>query len=366
VMIGACSRPKPSPAPVYYPPLPDVPRVQFLCRIASAHDVRRKRSTLARFILGEEPRKSSDTIARPYGMAFAEGKLYVCDSGAKRGLVFDYGVQDFQSFGDKGPYRLQMPINVSLGPNGEKYVTDTVSGAVLIIDKDDRPVRALGKRLGMKPCDVAWHAGQLYVADLASDAILVLDPVRGSLVRRIGGRGNEPGKFFQPTNLAFGPKGRLYVCDTLNARVQVLDTEGTVVRIIGSRGRAVGQMVRPKGIAVDRAGRLYVCDAAAESVLVYNREGRLLMVLGGPGVGRGDLALPANVSIAYDGVEYFAQHASPDFRVEYLIFVSNQLGPNKINVYGFGAYAGSAPADERGEGVPGAKAIRDGIGDRAS
>ncbi|NQT50555.1 hypothetical protein HQ576_00805 [bacterium] len=353
-LLGAacgCARRPPPPAPVYYPPLPDRPRIQYLCRLVSAEDVRRKRSSFARFILGEERRRLVDYVVRPYGMAFWNGKLYVCDSGARRGVVFDFQQKQFATFGDKGPYRLQMPINVSVGPGGEKYVADTLGGRILVLDRDDQPVRALGGDPEIKPCDVVWHEGELYVADLRSDSIVVLDPRRGRERRRFGHKGAEPGEFFQPTNVAFGPEGHLYVCDTLNARVQVLDAQGRVVRIVGSRGRGLGQMVRPKGIAVDPEGRLYVADAAAETVLVYNPQDQLLVLLGGPGIGRGDLSLPAKVAISLEGIEHFARYASPDFRVEYLIFVSSQLGPNKINVYGFGTYLGSVPAEEEEQGA---------------
>jgi len=62
------------------------------------------------------------------------------------------------------------------------------------------------------------------------------------------------------------------------------------------------------------------------------------MVLGGPGQARGDLALPARVALSTDGIAYFAKDAAPGFHIEYLIFVTNQLGPSKVNVYGFGKY----------------------------
>jgi len=314
--------------------------VQFLRSVSSADDVRPKPSFLARLVFGDRSAGEVPGVARPYGLTFDQGKLYACDSGARRGVVFDFVRKEFRTFGDRGADAFRMPINISRGPDGESYVTDTLRGQVLVLDTEDRPARALRGPEGMKPCDAVWHDGELFVADLGRNAVLVLDPKTGQLRRQIGRAGAGPGEFAQPTNLAFGPHGRLYVSDTLNARVQVLDTKGTPLKVIGSRGRALGQMVRPKGIAVDAESRLYVADAAAESVLVYDRDGRLLMLVGGPGVGRGGLSLPAKVALSREGVELFASCAAPEFRVEYLIFVSNQLGPNKINVYGFGTYQG--------------------------
>ena len=51
---------------------------------------------------------------------------------------------------------------------------------------------------------------------------------------------------------------------------------------------------------------------------------------------RGHLNLPADVSISYDGVELFQEYADKDFVIEYLVLVTNQYGPWKVNVYGFG------------------------------
>ncbi|MFW6108195.1 MAG: hypothetical protein ACOC8D_00125 [bacterium] len=280
---------------------------------------------------------------RPYGMALWDGELTVCDSGARAAVALDFEEQAVRAFGQRGSLRLGLPVNVAVGPGGERFVTDTKRGQVAVFDRAGRPIRALRGGGEMKPCGVAWHDGVLFVSDLATDRIVVLNPRSGAVVRAFGGRGGAPGRFFQPTNLAVGPQGHLFVSDTLNARVQKLDQSGAVVGIIGSRGGARGQMVRPKGIAVDRDGRLYVADAATESVQLYDREGRLLMSLGEPGVGRGQLALPAGVAVSYQGLDLFAEDVAAGFRLEYLVFVSCHLGPNKINVYGFLRPHGARP-----------------------
>ena len=338
----------PPPAPVFYPPLPERPRIQFLCALSSPADVLPKPGSFAQFVLGPEAQSQEGQITRPYGVAWREGKLYVCDSGAKRCTVFDFAGRAFRTFGDQGPHRLALPINISLGAQGEKYVADTGLGAVLVFDSADQPVRSIALPEGMKPCDALWYDGALYVADLKSDAILVFDPESGRLLRRIGKGGDQPGEFHQPTNLAFGPDGSLYVSDTLNARVQKLDREGRVLQVIGALGESVGEMVRPKGIAVDRAGRLYVADAATDSVQIFDSTGQLLLMLGGPGADPGDLSLPAKVALSYDGIAFFAAHAAPEFEVECLIFVTSQLGPAKVSVYGLGTYRGRVPTETQG------------------
>ncbi len=72
-----------------------------------------------------------------------------------------------------------------------------------------QPIRAITLPDGMKPCDAVWNDGELFVADLKSNAILVLDPVSGRLLRQFGKAGSAPGEFFsRPT----WPSGRTGAC----------------------------------------------------------------------------------------------------------------------------------------------------------
>ncbi len=361
-LLGCGDAVKPGPrVTVFYPPLPERPRIQFLRTLSSSEDIEPpRRSGFAAFLLGEEDpeEKKVRMVVRAYGVALWEDKLYVCDPGGGKVVIFDFKQKKFRTFGHKEDEdRPRRPINISIGPNGQKYITDTGVGWVYVYDRNDRLVRTIKGPdstikgpdntikgpVRMKACDAVANKGELFVGCLANHCIFVFDPTSGRLVRQFGRGGPGPAQLAWPTNIAFGPRGRLFVCDTLAARVQVFDRQGKFVQQIGSLGLAIGKMIRPKGIAVDRAGRLYVADAATDSVQIYNSEGRLLLMLGKSGKGPGDMILPTKVVISYDGIELFSKNAAPKFKVEYLIFVTNQMGPNKINVYGFGNYQGVVP-----------------------
>ncbi|MEI7982770.1 MAG: hypothetical protein WCI71_14050, partial [Bacteroidota bacterium] len=109
---------------------------------------------------------------------------------------------------------------------------------------------------------------------------------------------------------------------------------GKYLSTVGGNGSGLGQFARPKGIAVDNDENLYVVDASFENTQIFNKDGHVLLFFGGPYRGPGDMWLPAKVTIDYDNLKYFQKYVDQAFQLNYLIFVTNQYGPDKVNVYG--------------------------------
>jgi DNA-binding beta-propeller fold protein YncE len=131
-------------------------------------------------------------------------------------------------------------------------------------------------------------------------------------------------------------QGRIYVSDTGGFFVNVYDAEGNFIRQIGELGIEPGRFALPKGIAVDREHRIYVVDAATAVVQVFDPEGRLLMYFGYPkSSGPGGLYLPAGIAINYDHIPFFEKFAAPGAKLEFVIFITNQAGLQKVSAYGF-------------------------------
>ena len=103
-------------------------------------------------------------------------------------------------------------------------------------------------------------------------------------------------------------------------------------------GDNIDEFVRPKGIAIDRENRIWVVDAATEVAKIYNEQAQLLLFFGLPGNEPGMMNLPATIVVDYDNVEFFQKYAVQGASIEFLVLVSNQYGPNKISVYGFGTF----------------------------
>lgn len=318
---------------IVYPSPPDTARIQYLTNISSSQQVIGTKTAFSKFVVGED---EPMLINKPYGIHMREGKLYVCDLDIGGLEIIDLKGKSFEYFVPRGLGRLKMPINCFVDENDFIYVADAGRQQVVIFDNNRKYVDSFGDLENYKPTDVVVFDDKIWVANIKNHTILVYknDSSRQLLysIPDID-KGNE-GYIYQPTNIYLTPD-KVYVSDFGDFKVKMYTHEGTYLGAVGSYGRRMGQFARPKGIAVDRESNLYVVDAAFENVQIFNKEGKLLMFFGGPYQGAGDMWLPAKVIIDYDNVEYFQKYIDKRFNLKYLVLVSNNFGPDKINVYGF-------------------------------
>jgi streptogramin lyase len=81
----------------------------------------------------------------------------------------------------------------------------------------------------------------------------------GRLIKTWGRLGTAPGEFDQPHALALDSRGRLFVGDRNNNRIQIFDQDGKFID-------QWKQFSRPSGIYIDKNDSIYVADSESESV----------------------------------------------------------------------------------------------------
>jgi hypothetical protein len=337
LLVTSCATAPPkSPAAVFFPLSPEPPRIQYLTSFTSSKDIE-EQSGFNKFVVGE---KTELKVDKPYGVALYDGRLYVCDSNSGL-VVFDLKQKTFDRMkGAVGPGGLLQPLNISVEPDGTKYVSDPVRGQVVVFDRADAYLRAYGTQGSWRPVDAVPYGDELYVADSTKGLVRVVDKKTGEVVRTIGDKGDLAERLDRPTNLAFDQEGYLYVTDFGRFQVVKFDRDGHFRSMIGKLGDNLGHFARPKGIALDREGHLYAADASFNNVQIFNKDGRLLMFFGASGEKAGDLLLPAKVALDYDNLKYFEKFVAPGFEVRYLILVSAQFGPRRVNVFAYGQEKG--------------------------
>ena len=319
--------------PVFYPELPNTPRLQFLTSYNNAKDIRQKKSgKFMKFVLGEE--EILEAVQKPYGVVLKNNKMYVCDIGQSVAWIFDFELQDMLPMGHTAPGRLVKPVGLSVDDDGICYVADISVRRVIAFNAERKYVRAYGDPETLRPTAVIATSTELYVCSIDEACIIVFDKKSGEELRRIGTKGAGEGQLFFPTNITLDQAGNVYVSDTGNSRVLKFDAQGSYLMQYGEIGLALGRFTRPKGVGLDKDNRLFVVDAAFENVQIFDETGKLLLFFGGPGSGRGNINLPAGIHIDYSHNDLFRGYVEPGYELDYIVLVTSHFGANKINVYG--------------------------------
>ncbi|HEV2999061.1 MAG TPA: hypothetical protein VGX16_08125, partial [Solirubrobacteraceae bacterium] len=155
-------------------------------------------------------------LAAPEGVAVARsGEVYVAD--AARGLVARFA-PDGRPLGTLGAGVLRRPVALAVDPAGVMYVADAVAGEVVKLDPRGA---LLGSWAVPDPAGVALdEAGSLFVTEGRADRVLKLAP-DGRRLASWGAPGTGPGELGVPSGIATDCRGRVFVADTQNNRVQV-------------------------------------------------------------------------------------------------------------------------------------------------
>ena len=328
--------------PVFFPPAPTPPRVQFLLGIGDSRDVEEKDAEISLFSVTAVQKEELRTFSKPYGITANGSKFYVSDTIAGTVALIDLQQKSFNWLkGNFGPGKLQKPINLTIDKSGNLYVADTGRKEVVVYDGDGNFLKAYNAGYDMKPVDVAVDERRVYILDMSRHKILVLNKADGELVEGLGQDSENPReRLYLATNMTLTEQGLFYVANAGTGSIIKLDRDGHVLGSFGKMGDGFGQFGRPRGVATDSKKRFYVVDASHQNVQLFNDEDHLLMFFGDPGLPVGSLNLPAGIAATDQNLDFYQQFAAPGFDLEQVILVVNQAGRHKISIYGLGKMQG--------------------------
>ena len=283
----------------------------------------------------------SAQFADPYGIALSDdGTLFVSDAGennvirtiSKAGVVSTFaGSTEGFSDGLGIAARFHTPSGLAIDLAGNIYVADTGNHAIRKISRGGLVTTLAGSgtpgyRDGIGaiaqfngPIGVAVdHLGRVFVADSYNDRVRVIQ--QNGEVSTLAG-GDKPGfadgpgaiaRFETPTGLAIDQTGTLWVADTGNNAIRKVQQDGSVTTLIRSdRFATPDALRRPLSVVVTHDGVLYVSEMARGRVLQISAEGSVHVLTGALPNQR--LALPTALAVLKDGTLMVSDAAS--FRV---------------------------------------------------
>ncbi|MGC1449874.1 MAG: SMP-30/gluconolactonase/LRE family protein [Candidatus Sulfotelmatobacter sp.] len=230
-------------------------------------------------------------LAEPYGLAVdSKNNLYVADQRVGAIFIFNTETRTAELIKNKTHAHFVRIIGLAMDDNDRLFVSDPGLHHVLVFDANHKAEDVITEGM-VDPGGLALDRENrlLYVADVALDQVLVYDADSLKLLRKIGTAGHNhelttPGDFAKPSGLAVDQDGNLYVCDTLNNRIEIFDADGKFVSTFGKAGDGPGYFARPKGVAIDSDGHIWVADGQQDRVQVFNKETQLLISFGGHGL----------------------------------------------------------------------------------
>jgi sugar lactone lactonase YvrE len=186
-------------------------------------------------------------------------------------LEFDSSGKIVKSFGGG---MFVSPHGIHVDPQGNVWVTDgngkgEKGHQVFKFSPEGKVLLTLGKA-GIagdgpdtfnQPSDVlVGPNGDIFVADGhggKSNARIVKFSKDGKFIKAWGKAGSGPGEFNTPHNLAMDSKGRLFVADRGNSRIQIFDQDGALLT-------EWKQFGRPSGLYIDKNDVVYSADTQSD------------------------------------------------------------------------------------------------------
>lgn len=217
-----------------------------------------------------------------------------------------------------GANQFAMPHGLTVDSQDQVWLTDVALQQVYKFSHDGHLLMTLGERgvAGSDPAhfnrvtDVAVAPdGSFFVSDGYRNSRVMKFSPTGTFLMQWGTKGTGPGQFDVPHSIALDQRGKIYVADRQNDRVQIFDGNG---RYLGEwKSKDIG---RPYALRFGPDGTAYIADGGEQpkmppdrsGVDVVSRDGKQITRFGRWGNYDGQFEMAHAIAVASDGSVYVA------------------------------------------------------------
>ena len=221
---------------------------------------------------------------------------------------------------------LDRPYGVAVTDDGLIIVTENNSNCVTILDRDGRKVKSFGQRIiGVK------FSQPRGVAITPDNFILVTDnhkvqkiSMDGAYITSAGKQGSGPLEFDVPRGIAVSLiTDNIYIADSNNCRIQVLNPDLTFSYMFGTKGSTKGKFDRPGDVTIDKQELLYITNIGSHRIQMFTSEGQFLYQFGALGSNPGRLICPVGIVTDNNDLMYITES----------LLYPGHVGNNRISVF---------------------------------
>lgn len=244
-------------------------------------------------------------VASPYP-TYAQMTRAESDAASYKGHVKTIPCRHLFDITEIGGKRFNQPSSVNTYDD-RVIILDGVNGRVAVFNADGKPIFQFG-RIGSGPGEFKSplgltidSKGRIYVADSGNHRVQIFDP-NGTLLKVLKLREDKFGFPADPTDLVINEKdGKILIVDNDNHRILVYSVDGKFVKEIGEVGFENGQFRYPYSIALDTEGFYYVVDVLNTRVQVFNPDYTFARNIGEWGIEKGQFFRPQAIAIDKKG-----------------------------------------------------------------
>ena len=209
------------------------------------------------------------------------------------------------------------PHGLRIDSEDNLWTTDDGSHVVLKLSPAGRVLLVLGRRgvaaesdwLFNQPTDVAFGKhGEIYVSDGYGNSRIVKFDRDGKFIKAWGKYGTGPGEFNLPHSVVVDDQETVYVADRENQRIQIFDADGKFLREWTGIGYPYGLFITPDQ-------HVWMIDGGYDRLIELDRDGKILGALGDPGHAPGEFAWGHFLAIGKDKKIYVADVLNWRFQV---------------------------------------------------
>jgi DNA-binding beta-propeller fold protein YncE len=209
------------------------------------------------------------------------------------------------------------PHGLRIDDEDNLWTTDDGSHLVLKVSPAGRVLLVLGRKdlaaesdwLFNQPTDVAFGKnGEVYVSDGYGNSRVVKVDREGNFLKAWGKYGTGPGEFNLPHTIAVDRQGNIYVGDRENKRIQIFDADGNFLK----EWTGIGY---PYGLFISADQHVWMIDGGYDRIVELDQDGKIIGALGEPGHAPGQFAWGHFLAVGKDGKIYAADVLNWRFQV---------------------------------------------------